>query len=125
MNNIEILEERINFCKNNTECREELNQCFGCTFEIEEIQAIENLIQEYKELKEKINVLNQEKEYLNTIIDSDNDNYIPKSKLKEKIEELDKEMAKDEVDEFGIHSQGWAALDWTRDFLLKLLEEGE
>lgn len=52
MNNIEILEERINFCKNNTECREELKQCFGCTFEIEEIEAIENLIQENKKLKE-------------------------------------------------------------------------
>ena len=53
MNNIEILEERINFCKNNTECREELKQCFGCTFEIEEIQAIENLIQGYKDLEEQ------------------------------------------------------------------------
>jgi len=58
--------------------------------EIENI-AIENLIQENKELKEKVNVLNQEKEYLNTIIDSDNDNYIAKSKVKEKIEEKIKE----------------------------------
>ena len=58
MNNIEILEERINFCKNNTECREELNQCFGCTFEIEEIQAIENLIKENQELKNKNILIN-------------------------------------------------------------------
>ena len=57
MNNIEILEERINFCKNNTECREELNQCFGCTFEIEEIQALENLIKDYKKLKNVYNKL--------------------------------------------------------------------
>lgn len=50
--------------------------------------AKEHLIARYKELEEKINILEQEKEYLNTIIDSDNDNYIPKSKVKEKIEEL-------------------------------------
>lgn len=48
-------------------------------------QAVENLIQENKELKEKVNVLVQEKEYLNTIIDSDNDNYIPKSKIEDVI----------------------------------------
>ena len=36
-------------------------------------------------MEEKINILEQEKEYLNTIIDSDNDNYIPKSKVKDKI----------------------------------------
>lgn len=54
-----------------------------------ELEKKDKEIARYKELEEKINILEQEKEYLNTIIDSDNDNYIPKSKVIEKIKELE------------------------------------
>lgn len=80
MSDIKILEERINFCKNNTECQEVLNQCFGCTFEVEEIQAIKNIIAENKELKRKLqeHICIEAHEQVKQL-------YIPKSKVKEII----------------------------------------
>ena len=121
MNNIEILEEWL----------KEMDEHFKRTHinNTKEREALRFIIQENKELKKENLELHKEinqriKLKLENERCADKD-FIPKSKVKEKIEELDKKMAKDEVDEFGIHSQGWAALDWTRDFLLKLLEEGE
>ena len=49
--------------------------------------------------------------------------FIPKSLVKEKIEELEKKMEEDEVDEFGIHTIGWGYLDNVVEMLQKLLEE--
>ena len=46
-------------------------------------------------------------------------------KINEKIEYIEKEMEKDEVDEFGIHSQGWLALDWFVDNLKELIGKEE
>lgn len=77
-----------------------------------------NLIQENKKLKKQMGK-DLDVVYIKGVYD-ERDKW--KNKVKEKIKELDKKMAEDEVDEFGIHSQGWAALDWTRDFLLELLE---
>lgn len=87
MNNIEILEEFIE--KNiKSRLRTELNA--------NELQAIENLIKEYKELKEKYEFVinnNLDDKYEEVLektfkkyIDKD---FISKSKVKEKIEELD------------------------------------
>ncbi len=50
-------------------------------------------------------------------------NYIHKDLIRVAIEELEKKMQEDEVDEFGIHSISWLALDWTCDYLKKLLED--
>lgn len=143
MNNIEILEERINFCKNNTECREQLNQCFGCTFEIEEIQAIENLIKENKELKEKLEekemqheleLIGKEeytKDAMGEIIEhyyTANEDCIPKSKIKEKIEEYNIPIL-DVLDKLPIMprtiERGCGAKDGIIYVLQELLEEGE
>lgn len=131
MNNIEILEERINFCKNNTECRE-LNQCFGCTFEIEEIQAIENLIQENKQLKEHL-----EKYYngelftakqLKSIEENQKKYFVNKSKIKEKIEELEKDV--NDFEEYWSKDPRKFKKEKSVDYykleaLKELLEEGE
>ena len=46
-------------------------------------------------------------------------------KINEKIEYIEKEMEKDEVDEFGIHSQGWLTLDWLVDNLKELIGKEE
>ena len=134
MNNIDykaVVEILENFLKK--EKTEILGISVGEEYQLR--QAIENLIQENKELKAKYFCLEQNyfelhNEKISKPIITETEEmlkqYIPKSKVKEKIKELDKKMAEDEVDEFGIHSQGWAALDWTRDFLLEeLLEEGE
>ena len=72
MNNIEILEEL-------------LAEGFSAMCPLE-AEAIENLIKEYKELKEK------QKEYEKQLdLDYVEENYIPKSKVKEKLEEIYKE----------------------------------
>lgn len=137
MNNIEILEEFIKHYKEvqekykDDEIQAEIER--SCYFEEVPAEAIENLIKEYKELEEKNKILEsllqgnlfEMYKYYKELCSSYQGNSISKDKVKEKIKELDKKMAEDEVDEFGIHSQGWAALDWTRDFLLELLVEGE
>ena len=53
------------------------------------------------------------------------ENYIPKSLVRENIKELEKQMEKDEVDDFGIHSIGWSVLDYIIDYLRKKLLEGD
>ena len=53
---IELIKKQIDFCKNNTECREELNQCFGCSIEVEDVNALEiflNLISKLQKENEK------------------------------------------------------------------------
>ena len=112
MNNIEILEEFID--KVDIYFNDDIGDC-AITSKIAGI--IKNLIQENKKLKKQMGK-DLEVVYIKGVYD-ERDKW--KNKVKEKIKELDKKMAEDEVDEFGIHSQGWAALDWTRDFLLELL----
>jgi hypothetical protein len=86
MNNIEILEDYIKlinkgYCE---DCNELCNIYGAPAFPSKAIsQAIENLIQENEELKEK------REEYEKQLdLDYVEENYIPKSKVKEKIEEI-------------------------------------
>lgn len=53
------------------------------------LNLIEKLQKELEQEKEKNNILEQEKEYLNCIIESDKNNYINKDKIRAKIEELE------------------------------------
>ena len=50
---IERLINLVNHCKNNKECQE-IGLCSDCYIDLEEIQAIEKLLNENKELQEKI-----------------------------------------------------------------------
>ena len=50
---------------------------------------------------------------------------INKSKIEKKIYELEEQMQQDEVDEFGIHSISWGALDYVVEQLKELLEENK
>lgn len=54
-------------------------------------KAIETLIKGYKAKCELIEKLKQDKDILYGVIDEIKEDYIPKSKIKEKIEELEKE----------------------------------
>jgi hypothetical protein len=95
MNNIEILEEYFNKI-----CFDETNKITAdlCTIGINEIRAIENLIKENKELKEKNKSIIEKSARLiegrDTVIQQNRkevlnyvkENYIPKSKVKEKMQ---------------------------------------
>lgn len=116
MNNIEILEDLLQQrydekLLNNISMINEKDEVYVLT--IFERQAIENLIKENKELKEalrsEIQAFNKMKELAETIRKENVEyiiqnrqyelHYIPKSKVKEKIEELEKERKrKDEED---------------------------
>ena len=51
-------------------------------------------------------------------------NYIHKNKIIDLLKYIEFEMEKDEVDEFGFHSMGWATLDYMSDLIkTRLLEE--
>jgi hypothetical protein len=72
-------------CEN---CEEKCNECY---IEYEEVQAVARLIKGYRELE----IENQSyRDYLGEPPCYDNASYIPKSKIKEKIEELKKEPLK-------------------------------
>lgn len=86
---------------------------------IQGIQAIENLIARYKELEKQMGK-DLDVVYIKGVYD-ERDKW--KSKVKEKIEGLKKEMEKDETDEFGIHSISWGCLDYTIDRLQELIED--
>jgi hypothetical protein len=113
---IKVLEEFIKYFEAEAISRK-YRRNISITVGEDDIEAIENLINRNKQLL-GTNLLLAEmlKEDL----------YIPKSKVREKIEELEKQMEKDEVDDFGIHSIGWSALDYIVDYLRKeLLQEGD
>ena len=51
-------------------------------------------------------------------------NYIHRNKIIDLLDYIESEMAKDEVDEFGFHSMGWATLNYMSDLIKeRLLEE--
>lgn len=54
---IELIKKQIDFCKNNTECREELNQCFGCTIEVEDVNALEIILNLIEKQEKEIEAL--------------------------------------------------------------------
>ena len=102
MNNIEILELFIKSIRSDLHDDSEDNQ--------ETANAIENLIQENKELKEEISKYEKQLD-----LDYVEENYISKSKVKEKIEELKEKQnnSNKNIYGYGIY------------FLQELLEEGE
>lgn len=128
MNNIEILENKL---KLNEKTKFDW-------FGEKEFEAIENLIQENKELKEDLDYISKEKwkadeailflterieEYQKQLdLDYVEENYIAKSKLKEKIEELDK--WKNKIKELLEHYKN-TGYDELEEVLQELLEEGE
>ena len=139
MNNIVILEEFIKHYKEvqekykDDEIQAEIER--SCYFEEVPAKAIENLIQENKELKEKYLLLNQindieksqHRKSMKELLKDINNNYIPKSKVKEKIEELE-----EQAEEVKNHYKGtYACLDEYLNAKSKiqgfkeLLEEGE
>ena len=120
MNNIEILkdlEKYIGFA--NKQCNFSNDADYKWHKELAE--AIENLIQENKKLKEKIEEYEKQLD-----LDYVEENYIPKLKLKEKIEELKKEE-KQELK--GLKGQDRYFVKQTYQakaiVLQELLEEGE
>jgi len=114
MNNIEILENFIDKQKSN-------KGTFVPT--VFEITAIENLIQENKELKKQIpsptNPIPIENQTDIWVLKRD---YISKSKIKEKIEKLDKKKRKSQIEYSTIDE---LIFDKKIEVLLELLEEGE
>lgn len=80
MNNIEIIEEFIEQYNASYPDEKEWVAIYP-----EQIEAIENLIQYNKKLKERCKELIKEKQELTTIIEDD---CIPKSKVKEKINKI-------------------------------------
>jgi len=120
MNNIEILEEFIKYFEAEATQRK-YRRNITITVGEDDIEAIENLIQENKELKEK------QKEYEKQLdLDYVEENYIAKSKLKEKIEELDK---KEKEELKGLKGQDRYFVKQIyqakRETYKNLLEEGE
>lgn len=57
----------------------------------DDIEAIENLINRVKELEEAVDNFMQGKAYSTKQLENVNKNFIPKSKIREKIEELEEE----------------------------------
>ena len=126
---IKLLKDKINFCKNNTECRDELNQCFGCAFEVEEIQAIENLIARNEELEEWYELFNKTSpEKMKIIVDSFHEimaqkfdkEFIPKSKIKEKI---DKYNAREKKELKGLKGQDRYFVKQMYQYMKQALQE--
>ena len=96
MNNIEILEEFIKYFEAEATQRK-YRRNISITVGEDDIEAIENPIQENKELKEK------REEYEKQLdLDYVEENYIQKSKLKEKIEKLEKPTANAFADEINV-----------------------
>lgn len=139
MNDIETLEKML----------EREKECLHYDISQNEVQAIENLIKENKELKEKleekdmqhelelIGIEEYTKDAMGEIIEhyyTANEDCIPKSKVKEKIEKLDKEeqdlqnsISDKEREEYSDAMISWQLCDieGKRETLQELLEEGE
>ena len=75
---------------------------------------------EIEDLKEKNRHLEIDKSQLKAYMET---SCINKTKIEKKIYELKEQMQQDEVDEFGIHSIGWGALNYAVEQLNELLEE--
>ena len=130
MNNIEILEK---FIKNYKEVQEKYKDDEiqaeierSCYFEEVPAEAIENLIKEYKELKEHLQkYYNGElftAKQLKSIEENQKKYFIHKSKVKEKIEETNSEKLNYNEDDYWFEQEvkGYAI-----DKLQELLEGGE
>ena len=99
---------------------------------VDVINAIEHILSDYKRVLKENKTLNERNQYLvkyraklEKELYESNENYIPVSLVEEKIEELENQMEKDKVDDFGIHSIGWSILDYIVECLKSLLQEGD
>ena len=130
---MDLMEEYIEYLKKLTKppLREEWD--FAYKLDKRTAQAIENLIKGYKELEEENRELRLDRRNLwscieaikhttplNMVSNTDyyiqiNDNFIPKSKIKEKAEEIDKVIPKAQGEELLI-------LEAKKDFAQELLE---
>lgn len=89
-------------------------------------RALENLLTRYKEQTERIIYLVNERKKLEELLYMSNENYIEKSKIKEKIEEYNKRRIKMEKDDIGIGftlGKEWSDLKAKIEVLQELLEE--
>ena len=96
---------------------------------VEVKQAIENLINKNKELEEKVKIIDHmclvNKEEYQLIKNND---YIPKSKVREKIEEANKEIKQMEQDDIGVGftlGKRWSDLKAKVKGWEELLQEGD
>ena len=94
-NDIKILEQ---FLVGNKYCEGCEEKCVDCYIEYEEVQAVANLLTRYKQLEEENESLVRQYEYQGALIVNEymqikniKKLFIPKSKVKEKIEELKKQ----------------------------------
>lgn len=84
-----------------------------------EIISLEKLIKGYRELEERNIYLVNERKKLEELLFMSNENYIEKSKIRNKIEELEKELTQDIT-----RNDGFAEYrEYARDILQELLEE--
>lgn len=97
--NIKILEERIKSIKNYDTYRYDYTET--------DIEMIENLIKAYKELEEENEELKEKLEKASNQLDLDyvDNNFISKSLMKEKIEEIDEEKLNYSEDEWYLESE--------------------
>ena len=85
---IKILEEQLNTYKRHIENYQKEECLTRVYYELKSYAtALENLIKGYRELKERNIYLVNERKKLEELLFMSNENYIPKSKIKEKIEE--------------------------------------
>jgi len=87
---IKRIKDLIETCK---ECK--LHECINCEISWTEVQAIENLIKGYKELEERNIYLVNERKKLEELLFMSNENYIEKSKAREKVIEIKNKPVKD------------------------------
>jgi hypothetical protein len=86
---IKKIEQLIARCDN---CN--LKECTECGIVWNDVQSIENLIKGYKEKEERNIYLVNERKKLEELLYVSNENYIEKSVIKDKLEELEKERQK-------------------------------
>lgn len=116
MNNIEILEEFIKYFEAEATQRK-YRRNISITVGEDDIEAIKNLIQENKELKEK------QKEYEKQLdLDYVKENYIPKSKIEKALDKINERYMTPEAIS---NSNGATFNYWTgkRDMCIELLGE--
>ena len=106
---IKNLEEIINLCK------EEINnndKNITATLDLEDLNSLKNLLTGYKQIEEKLKIKTGDVDYLTNKINRHfiddvtlKQDYIPKSKVKEKIEEINNENLNYSESEYYLESE--------------------
>lgn len=119
---IEILEELQKYCSLRSIDITESNSDKWAKF----VVSIENLINRVKELEEAVDNFMQGKAYSTKQLEKLKKNFIPKSKIREKIEEYDKQRIKMEKDDNGVGftlGNDWSDLKAKIQVLQDILED--